>query len=139
MPNSKFNFDTIADFDLHISGSINGYILLDHLISNIVSFFAKEGETIVDLGCTSGRLIEKLSKTHPETTCVGYDITDHNFLPTTGARLIKQDITEASFIIPPANVIMSIFTLQFLSYKDRTGVLKKIYSSLNTNGVFVVC
>jgi tRNA (cmo5U34)-methyltransferase len=135
----EFNFDTISHFDKHISGSINGYILLDNLIMNICSFYAKDGETIVDLGCTSGRLISKLAKEYPHTHCIGYDITQNNFYPSTHAELIVQDITKKNFIIPQANIILSVFTLQFLQYKDRMNVLEKVYNSLNYNGVFILC
>jgi len=135
----KFSFDTIQNFDKHISDSIYGYNLLDDLIMNVCSFYAKDGETVVDLGCTSGRLVDKLSTTYPKVRCIGYDITDHNFLKDTKAELIKQDITKSDFVIPQANIIFTVFTLQFLRNSDRVNVLNKIYSSLNKNGVLIIC
>lgn len=135
----EFSFNTINNFDLHISGSINGYILLDNLIMNICSFYAKHNETIIDLGCTSGRLISKLANVYPDNHCIGYDITDHNFMEVTTAELIKQDIVAHDFELPEANIILSVFTLQFLKYSHRKILLNKIFDSLNDNGVFIVC
>jgi len=135
----KFQFDSVGNFDSHISNSIHGYDLLDSLIMNICSFFAKNGETILDLGCSSGRLLVKLKGFNSNIKCIGYDIIDHNFLESKKVNLKHQDITDKDFNLPSANIIMSIFTLQFLIYRDRVTLLKKIYDSLNRTGVFIVC
>ena len=135
----RFDFSTIENFDRHISDSIAGYELLDSLIMNICSFYAKRNEIIVDLGCTSGRLVTKLAEKHPDNTCIGYDITDHNFIKDTKAKLIKLDITNSDFHLPKANIILAVFTMQFLSIIARMALLKQIYASLNDNGVFIIC
>ena len=59
---NKFSFDTVKDFDNHINNSIKGYDLLDYLILNLCSFFTKEETIVIDLGCTTGRLIDKINK-----------------------------------------------------------------------------
>lgn len=134
-----FRFNTIAHFDKHISDSIHGYDLLDSLIMNICSFYAKEKEGIVDLGCSSGRLINKLANIYHDNVCRGYDIIDNNFKDSERATLIRDDITRDDFIVPRSNIILSIFTLQFLQYAKREPLLKKIYNALNDTGVFIVC
>ena len=132
----KFDFDTIKDFDNHISNSIYGYDVLHSLILNLSSFFIKNGTVPVDLGCTSGKLIEIINKTY-NCECIGYDITDNNFI--SGLDLRKQDITSEDFQIPETNLIFSIFTLQFIDYKKRIQILKKVHESLYKNGAFIVC
>jgi tRNA (cmo5U34)-methyltransferase len=136
--NNKFDFSTIKDFDNHISASINGYELLDSLVFNIASFFCKNTETVSDLGCTSGRLISKIADAY-NCKCFGFDLTDNNFLQTTKATLVKQDITAPDFEIPVSNLILSVFTLQFIAYEHRLKVLKKIYASLKKNGALIIC
>lgn len=135
----KFSFSTIKNFDDHISGSIRGYILLDELICNLAEFWAKDGSKILDFGCTSGRLISKLAFIYENTECIGYDITDNNFLNQNRAKLIRQDITCPEFEIPTNNLSLSVFTLQFLQIDKRTELLMKIYKSLNKNGAFIIC
>ena len=136
----KFDFSTIENFDKHISDSIAGYELLDELIMNICSFYAKNGCGIIDLGCTSGRLIDKLGRAYTQNVCLGYDITGNNFKDTfVNVSLIKQDITDSNFEMPSANIILSVFTLQFLTISGRLGVLKKVFKALNPNGVFIIC
>jgi len=133
---SKFSFDTVRDFDNHINSSINGYDLLHNLIINMSSFFIKKETVPIDLGCTSGKLIRAISEKYG-CQCIGYDITDAQFIE--GLDLRKQDITEDSFIIAETNIIYSIFTLQFIEYKKRLPLLKKIYNALLKNGCLIIC
>jgi tRNA (cmo5U34)-methyltransferase len=135
----EFKFNTISNFDKHISDSIRGYKLLDNIILNICSFFAKKGEKIIDLGCTTGRLISILAESYPESKCIGYDILDSNFKQKTKAELIKQDITDELFNIPESSIILSVFTLQFIKHSYRMNVIDKIYNSLTNTGVFIIC
>lgn len=132
---NNFSFDTVKDFDNHISNSICGYDILHNLILNISSFFIKN-TTPVDLGCTSGKLVKHLNEIY-KCNAIGYDITDAQFIH--GLNLIKEDITNENFIIPKTNLIYSIFTLQFIDYTKRLLLLKKVYKSLNKNGVFIIC
>jgi hypothetical protein len=60
----KFSFDTIKEFDNHISSSITGYDVLHSLIVNVSSFFIKDGCTPIDLGCTSGKLLKVIQDTY---------------------------------------------------------------------------
>lgn len=132
----KFSFDTIDEFDKHITNSITGYEVLHNLIIDISSFFLKKNVIPVDLGCTSGLLIKKLNERY-SCNGIGYDITDSNFIE--GLNLIKKDITNDSFKIPSTNLIYSVFTLQFLDYNDRLNVVKKAYNALHKNGAFILC
>lgn len=141
----KFSFDTVKDFDNHISSSILGYDLLHSLILNISTFFIKDNCTIVDLGCTSGKLINTIKHNHKRVNAIGYDITDSNFeidvwgSPKGEAILIKKDISDSSFEIPLSNIIYSIFTLQFIDIRKRGDIIKKIYNSLVPGGIFIFC
>jgi tRNA (cmo5U34)-methyltransferase len=136
MHSQKFDFSTIKDFDNHISNSIQGYDVLHSLIINISSFFIKKNIVPIDLGCTSGLLIQSLENKY-NCKCIGYDITNNNFIK--GLDLRVKDITDKSFIIPETNIIYSVFTLQFIDYKYRLDILKKVYNSLFKNGAFIFC
>lgn len=132
----KFSFKTIKDFDNHISDSITGYDLLHSLILNISSFFIKKDTIPIDLGCTSGKLIKKIEDKY-RCKCIGFDENDTQFLDNLDLR--KEDIGDNNFQIPDTNLIFSIFTLQFIDYKKRATILKKIYNSLYKNGAFIFC
>jgi tRNA (cmo5U34)-methyltransferase len=139
LPN-KFDFNTIDDFDKHISDSILGYDLLHTLITSLSSFFIKKDTTVVDLGCTSGKLLNNIC-TKYQCKGIGYDITSHNFIRNLpgNLELYEQDITKSDFVIPKSNIIYSIFTIQFIDINKRLDLLKRIYNSLNDNGAFIIC
>lgn len=131
----KFDFNTIQNFDNHISSSILGYDLLHEIIMNLLSFFIDEKSTVIDLGCTSGKLIKKVKNKY-HCNVKGYDITDKHFDDST--FLIKEDITNDSFYLEKCDAVLSIFFLQFIEYDDRPKTLKKIYDSLNPKGVLLI-
>ena len=132
----NFDFNTVKDFDNHISSSILGYDLLYSLVKNLIEFYIKDG-VVYDLGCTSGKLISEIKEEH-KVDCVGYDITDKNFIYD-NIKLIKADIVKDKIDLSNADVIMSIFTLQFIRFDDRIKVLKKVYDNLSDTGCFILC
>jgi tRNA (cmo5U34)-methyltransferase len=135
---NKFSFDTVKDFDNHINNSIKGYDLLDYLILNLCSFFTKEETIVIDLGCTTGRLLDKINKKY-NSDCIGYDIIDNQFIKETNCKFYKEDITSKDFKLPKSNIILSVFTLQFININKRIEILKKVYESLTINGAFIFC
>lgn len=135
---NNFSFDSISNFDNHISSSINGYKLLDELIINLSSFWTKKSTTILDIGCTSGRLIDALKRLNPDCECIGYDITNHNFIQDTPAILKILDVSSSDACLPYSNLVLSIFTLQFIEIEKRKSVLRRIYDCLSISGAFVV-
>ena len=114
---SKFSFDSIQDFDNHISSSILGYDILHSLIVNISSFFIKTNVVPVDLGCTSGKLIKSIENQY-KCHCIGYDIIDSNFDQSLDLRV--QDITDESFLIPETNIIYILYWSFSASGNDCT-------------------
>ncbi len=133
---SKFTFDTVKDFDNHISNSIFGYNILHQLIVNISSFFMKLDTVPIDLGCTSGKLLKEINDTY-DCKSIGYDLISTHFIE--GIDLRVQDIAADEFIIPNTNLIYCIFTLQFLPYSKRLSVLKKAFNALDKNGALIIC
>ena len=112
--------------------------MLDGIITNMASFFAKKGSRIVDLGCTSGRMISKMAEAFKECECIGYDVVSSNFIDSS-ATLLVQDLADASFEIPTCNIALSVFTLQFMDVDKRVDLVSRVYQSLNKNGAFIVC
>lgn len=134
---NNFKFDTVSEFDKHISDSITGYSILHNLIVNISSFFIKKGTIPLDLGCTTGKLLDHLTDRY-NVNGIGFDISDVQFKSTKN-NLIKQDITDEDFNIPNTSLILSVFTVQFLPENSKPILLSKIYNSLCVGGAFIFC
>lgn len=131
-----FSFDTIEDFDQHIAKSIPNYHLLSSAIADLSTFFTKADTKVVDLGCSTGKLLEAIPFKGDK---IGIDISD-NLLPESKDNLlfINKDL-RAIKDFSPASFITSVFTLQFLPKEDRLGILEKVYESLIEGGAFVWC
>lgn len=132
----KFSFDTIKDFDEHISKSIPSYSLLSDMIVNISEYFIQNDEVIYDLGCSTGSMLKKMP---PHVRKVGYD--NSSLLPMSSYKnlqFIKTDLTKG-FLIENACIALSIFTMQFLPKRFRKQFCDTIYNGLNTGGAFILC
>lgn len=140
-----FSFDTIADFDKHIDKSIPRYDELTSIIRGLAEYFIIPETSVVDLGCSTGKLITSLADKYPETDFVGLDKSP-NLLPNGDPELrnlafSEADITELDSYLgdsyKPASVFLSIFTLQFVNPIKRKEVLRLIYRELATGGAFI--
>lgn len=129
-----FSFDTIQNFDEHISQSIPNYSVLADAIRNLSLYFLHEEAQVVDLGCSTGKLLESIPHKGRK---IGIDVAD-NLLPAPHDETLylRKDI-RAFNGFGKSSLILSIFTLQFLPYEDRPHILKAIHESLVEGGAFI--
>ena len=139
-------------FDVHINNSIRGYSdLLQDTIS-LSRYFIEDNTIVLDIGCSTGKLSEAMLK-HNIDHCtsakwVGVEIADgfKKDLDKRQAKLIKEG-HNVEFKHPVdikkyrdwgnTSLVTSIFTLQFMSKKDRMEIIKNIYAGLNEGGAFI--
>jgi tRNA (cmo5U34)-methyltransferase len=129
---NKFDFNTIQDFDEHITKSIPNYDILISSIKSISEYFFAKDTTVYDLGCSTGKLLMSL-----DTKCkkVGYD---NAALMPDEYGLHHADLN-ADFEVKNACVVYSIFTMQFLNPEARQKYLDTIYRGLNKGGALILC
>jgi tRNA (cmo5U34)-methyltransferase len=130
-----FSFDTIDNFDEHIAKSIPNYHLLADAIRDLSTFFVKEDYSVVDLGCSTGALLESIPF---EGDKLGIDISS-NLLPQShdNVEFVNKDLRSFYNFGKTPSLILSIFTLQFLPLGDRQGILNLVYDQLAEGGAFV--
>lgn len=141
----KFTFATAEEgFDNHIENSVRGYSNLWNDILKLSRYFVEDGTNVVDIGCSTGKLIEKMYEQNkeyvPKVKYVGIEVEEDFFAnfelnKNLCIEYIKDDIRNYKF--ENCSLITSIFTLQFLSHRDRKEVIKYIYKGLNTGGGFI--
>lgn len=129
-----FSFDTIDDFDDHISKSIPNYHLLSSAICDLSTFFVQENTSVIDLGCSTGKLLENIPFQGQK---IGLDISK-NLLPDShdNVEYRHSDLTELK-TLPPSSLVLSVFTLQFIPIECRIKIMKTVYDSLVPNGAFI--
>ena len=138
-------------FDEHIDKSIRGY---QDLLSDIVSlsrYFVEKETNVYDIGCSTGKLTEAMLKKNQDIEDVHYygiEVAD-GFVGDMKSREIKlnsdyswnkikflhEDVRDS--MISNASLITSVFTLQFMSMRDRLPMIKKVYNGLNEGGAFI--
>lgn len=141
----KFTFAQAEEgFDNHINASIRGYSdLVDDVIA-YSDYFVEEGTHVVDIGCSTGAMLRRMSERHTFSKniyYIGIDIesdfqdqwTEQYANPNISYHL--QDVREFDF--KNCSLVTSIFTLQFMNREDRQSVVKAIYNGLNFGGAFI--
>lgn len=128
----KFDFNTIKDFDTHITKSIPNYDILISSIKSISEYFFVDNCTVYDLGCSTGELLKSLNCNCKK---IGYD--NSSLLPN-DVNFINIDLNE-KVEIENACLVYSIFTMQFLNPNKRINYLKQIYEGLNCGGALIIC
>lgn len=135
-----FSFDNIQNFDEHIEQSIPAFKHLIQGVISLASYFITKDSNVYDIGCSTGSLLKQLKAVYPNCRkYIGFDISD-NLLPESfdNVLFINQDVTRDNVSFRNANLITSIFTLQFLPMRERAKLVEKIYNNLNIGGAFIV-
>jgi tRNA (cmo5U34)-methyltransferase len=142
----KFTFAQRPEgFDNHIEHSIRGYSNLWNDILQYSEYFVEDDTNIVDVGCSTGKLLRAMIKQNtfaPKANYFGievepdfFDEFDRDEIEYDNLKYHRGDVRNFEF--KNCSLVTSIFTLQFIPEKQRWGILKQIYSGLNYGGAFV--
>lgn len=130
-----FDFNKIGDFDNHINLSIPNYDSLSDIFSHLVYEFMPNNGVCVDIGCSTGRFLNDLIKSD-SGIYFGVDSvimeSEKNF------QYINGDIFDFLKKQQTLDIIVSMFTLQFLSGKNRTKVVSQIEKHIQNGAVLLV-
>lgn len=143
--NAGWSFENISeDFDEHIRKSIPLYNQGHELICHYSDFFLKPDSVIYDIGCSTGKFLEKLAHHHEHKRnleMIGID-TVQDMIDFASRRFIDDD--RLSFVVGNAldldmkksDMVVANYTIQFLPPRVRQTLLDAIYQSLNWGGAF---
>ncbi|MBL6990134.1 MAG: carboxy-S-adenosyl-L-methionine synthase CmoA [Bacteriovoracaceae bacterium] len=144
----EFNDEVAAVFDDMLSRSIPFYHDIHKVILDILDKSYQKTGVIYDLGCSTGttlRLIHKhLMCQNLNAKLIGIDNSSSMINKcrqgliedlVVGIDLICDDIENVELLA--AQMVIMNYTLQFIPRDRRLGLVKKIYDSLNTGGVFI--
>ena len=144
---SKFSFATESGgFDNHIEKSIRGYNDLFTDILKFSSYFIEEDATVVDIGCSTGRLIRQMKDINdefsPGCSYIGIEYEEVFFEKlenSDGVEFKNMAIQDFDWETETTNccLVTSLFTLQFLPKRNRIDVVRRIHDSLVQGGAFI--
>lgn len=145
--NASWTFEgKVADtFDSHVSKSVPFYREGHSIIAGLSDFFLRESSSrSLDIGCSTGTLVNALARRHPQTVSMGIDSVkemiafarDKTNVPN--ANFICEDFIEAEFEAESFNLIISYYTAQFIHPSSRHLFFEKIFKLLKWGGALVL-
>lgn len=145
--NANWSFKEAAgNFDRHVVGSVPLYTESHDLICQISDFFVRDDSLVYDLGCSTGVLAEKLLATHSSRKnmrYIGIDVVEE--MVKIAADRIRHDkraaIVRDNAILhdlEPCSIVISYYTMQFISPSKRQEVFNKIYNALEWGGALLL-
>ncbi|HEU4624073.1 MAG TPA: carboxy-S-adenosyl-L-methionine synthase CmoA [Steroidobacteraceae bacterium] len=148
-----FTFDqkVAAVFDDMVSRSVPFYGELQRMLSDLsLQFLPEQDGKVCDLGCSTGTTLDLiLSNPGCPPTAHAYGIDNaqamldqarEKLATHVGAQrvtLIKADLDD-ELQLPPVNVVLMNWTLQFVRPIHREGLLKRIHAALRPGGALLM-
>jgi tRNA (cmo5U34)-methyltransferase len=141
----EFDEEVASVFDDMLNRSVPFYKENLNLQIDILKEFLEDNDKIVDLGSSTGTfLIELAKKSNKNLNLIGIDNSDamikraNNKAKAFGVnvKFINADFLKYDF--SNAKSIVANYTIQFIRPLKREKLIKKIYDSLNKNGIFLM-
>lgn len=130
-----FDFSEIKDFDRHIEMSIPNYIGLIDVVSSIALEYLDYSSKIIDIGCSSGRLLNLISNS-TKAELIGCDLVDMKY--NKNYKFKKESAISVLADAANVSVITSIFTLQFMSKLDRAETLREVKRHIDGGAIAII-
>jgi len=144
----SFGKNVPKKFTKHISKSVPFYLEGHEIIVFLTDFFLKKKSICYDLGCSTGTLLQKISKKHNDKKIKLYGIDSikemitqakkENKFIKNGNKIIFQNKNINKLSILRNDLIISYYTLQFIPPRYRQSIINNIYKSLNWGGAFIM-
>ena len=143
---SGWSFKNISKtFDKHVSKSVPFYEEGHNIITELSTFFLNDNSICYDLGCSTGSLLEKITKKNyfkEKIKYFGIDIENSMIKESKrrskgkkNIKFINADLKKIK--LKKSDLIICYYTIQFIRPKERQIIFNKIYNSLNWGGAFI--
>jgi len=140
-----FSGDVAKNFEDHVQKSVPLYLEGHQLVLEISDFFLHQNSICYEIGCSTGILCSKLAK-HNEAKkarIIGIDVEPDmiSFAKDKYGSLPNIDFECENIIestLDSADLIVSYYTIQFISPSVRQILFDKLYQSLNWGGALLL-
>ena len=140
----KFSGDISLEFQDHISKSIPNYEKIQEYVISFSEYICFEGAKVLDIGCSTGYTLANLENEYKnrKLKLVGCEI-EKDMVKVSLDRVkdkgieIKNEDFEYMNSDEKFDLLISIFTLQFLNPPKRKRVINKIYDHCSEGGYFL--
>jgi len=141
----EFTSEVAEHFDTHVHKSIPLYEQVQLMTADMSEWFVHNGSTVYDIGSSTGETIFHLQKKHAfkeNVRFIGIDNSEmmvkqaRKKVSTNNVQFLHQDVVQTKF--EEADLVISLFTMQFLGMPERTQVLRGVYRCLRSGGALIM-
>ena len=142
----RFDEQVSKSFDSHVRKSVPFYDELQRMVVEISEYFVRDQSVVYDLGSSTGSTLLNLGEAHKDkenVQMIGVDLSEsmvkeaRERLKFPNVRFFHKNIMDVDFS-PPANFIISLFTLQFLTLAERRELLARVIDGMVEGGGLLV-
>ena len=143
----EFNKPVSQVFDSHVRKSVPCYDETQRLVREISEFFVNEGSCIYDLGSSTGETLFLLAGKHYikknirlvgiEKSTAMIELAQDKCRQFENISFIHQDLMKFD-AFESAELVISLYTLQFLPIQHRKKLIRQIYDCLKPGGAFIL-
>jgi tRNA (cmo5U34)-methyltransferase len=142
----RFDENVSKAFDAHVEKSVPFYLEMQRMVVELSEYFVRDHSAVYDLGCSTGTTVELLSNSHAgkkDVQFFGFDLSKfmvkeaRKKVSRSNVRFFQKNITSVDFS-PPADFVISLFTMQFLTMAERRSLLTRINQGLIEGGGLLI-
>lgn len=142
----RFDEQVAGAFDAHVRKSVPFYEELQRMVVELSDYFVRDQSTIYDLGSSTGATLDLLATRHAakeNAQFIGVDLSEsmvreaQQHIQRSNVRFFHKNVLDVEFS-PPANFIVSLYTLQFLMLAERRALLARVHAGLIEGGALLI-
>lgn len=142
----RFDAEVSRAFDAHVRKSVPFYEELQRMVVELSDYFVRDQSVIYDLGSSTGATVDLLAARHEakeNAQFIGIDLSESMVqeaqarVKRPNAHFMHKNVTQVEFA-PPANFVISLYTLQFLTLAERRQLLTRISAGIVEGGALLL-
>ncbi len=142
----KFDEEVAAHFDDHVRKSIPLYEELQSMVIEMSEWLITDGAVVYDIGSSTGETLHRLAEKHASKRDVRFLGIESSEAMVKSARakceseavrFLHKDVMEVERF-EGTDLVLSLYTFQFLALKYRSVLMKRIYDALAPGGALIL-
>ena len=146
MKSWTFETQEIANtFDNHVREQLPWYDMVTESVSYIIKNYLSENDTVVDIGASTGNMIEKILPFVQERSCyitaiekseTMFEKLKNKYANESCIELVYEDVMDIQ--LPKAKVYILFLTLMFIPVQQRAKLMQTIRNKCEEGGVIII-
>lgn len=144
----SWTFETLEianTFDNHVREQLPWYDMVTESVAYIIKNYLSENDTVVDIGASTGNMIEKILSLVQERSCYitaieksesMFDKLKNKYANESCIELVDSDVMDIE--LPKAKVYILFLTLMFIPIYQRQKLMQRIKDKCEEGGVIII-